>query len=65
LSSSRTGCYFFPTAGKSNQKEPPLKDKKLKTESVWLKISKLLPLVVKQGNFLNANVFSFFNAFSP
>jgi hypothetical protein len=33
---SRTGSYFFPTAGKSNQKEPPLKDKKLKTESVWL-----------------------------
>ncbi|OFX62428.1 MAG: hypothetical protein A2066_10130 [Bacteroidetes bacterium GWB2_41_8] len=54
MSSSRTGCYFFPSAGKSNQKEPPLKDKKLKTESVWQKISKLLPLVVKQGNFLNA-----------
>jgi hypothetical protein len=65
LSSSRTGCYFFPTAGKSNQKEPPLKDKKLKTESVWLKISKLLPLVVKQENFLNAYFFSFINAFSP
>jgi hypothetical protein len=39
LSSSRTGCYFFPSAGKSNQKEPPLKDKKLKTEYVTLKIS--------------------------
>jgi hypothetical protein len=64
-SSSRTGCYFFPTAGKSNQKEPPLKDKKLKTESVRLKISKLLLLVVKQGNFLYANCFSFFYAFSP
>jgi hypothetical protein len=59
------GCYFFPTAGKSNQKEPPLKEKKLKTESVWLKISKLLPMVVKQGNFLYAHYFSFFNAFSP
>jgi|GEM_PF-2699191 len=44
---------------------PPLKDKKLKTEYVPLKISKLLPLVVKQGNFLNAHFFSFFNAFSP
>ena len=32
-SSSRTGCYFFPSAGKSNQKEPPLKDKKLKTNT--------------------------------
>jgi hypothetical protein len=64
LSSSRTGCYFFPTAGKSNQKEPPLKNKKLKTESVRLKISKLLPLVVKQGNFLNAHGFSFLHAFS-
>jgi hypothetical protein len=44
---------------------PPLKDKKLKTEYVTLKISKLLPMVVKQGNFLNAYFFSFFNAFSP
>ena len=42
---------------------PPLKDKKLKTESVRLKISKLLPLVVKQGNFLNANFFSFLTLF--
>ena len=49
-SSSRTGWYFFPTAGKSIQKEPPLKDKKLKTGCVTLKISKLLPLVVKQGS---------------
>ena len=63
LSSSRTGCHFFPTAGKSNQKEPPLKDKKLKTESVRLKISKLLPLVVKQGNFLNTDFFSFLTLF--
>jgi hypothetical protein len=61
----RTGCYFFPTAGKSNQKEPPLKDKKLKTEYVPLKISKLLPLVVKQGNFFNAHCFGFLHAFSP
>ena len=38
---------------------PPLKYKKLKTESVPLKISKLLPLVVKQGNFLNAHFFCF------
>jgi len=44
---------------------PPLKDKKLKTESVSLKFSKLLPLVVKQEKFLNAHIFSFFNAFSP
>jgi hypothetical protein len=34
MSSSLKGCYFFPAAEKSNQKEPPLKDKKLKTESV-------------------------------
>jgi len=62
---SRTGCYFFPTAGKSNPKEPPLKDKKLKTEFVRLKIFKLLPLVVKQENFLNAHYFGFLHAFSP
>jgi hypothetical protein len=62
---SRTGCYFFPAAGKSNPKEPPLKDKKLKTESVSLKISKLLPLVVKQGNFLHAHGLGFLHAFSP
>lgn len=43
---------------------PSLKNKKLKTEYVSLKISKLLPLVVKQGNFLNAHFFCFFNAFS-
>ncbi len=43
---------------------PPLKDKKLKTESVPLKISKLLPMVVKQGNFLNAHYFGFLHAFS-
>jgi hypothetical protein len=36
---SRTGCSFFPAAGKRNQKEPPLKAKKLKTKSVPLKIS--------------------------
>jgi len=44
---------------------PPLKDQKLKTESVSLKFSKLLPLVVKQGKFFNAHFFSFLNAFSP
>jgi len=44
---------------------PPLKDKKLKTESVSLKFSKLLPLVVKQGKFLNAHSFHFLNAFFP
>jgi len=43
---------------------PPLKNKKLKTEYVSLKISKHLPLVVKQGNFLNAHSFCSFNAFS-
>jgi len=40
---------------KVTKKKPPLKDKKLKTECVPLKISKLLPLVVKQGNFLYAH----------
>jgi len=65
LSSSRTGFYFFSAAKKSKQKMPPLKDKKLKTEYVPLKISKLLPLVVKQGNFLHAHSFCFFNAFFP
>jgi len=44
---------------------PPLKDKKLKTEYVPLKFSKLLPMVVKQGKFLNAYFFCFFNSFSP
>ena len=44
---------------------PPLKEKKLKTNYVPLKISKLLPLVVEQGNFLNAHFFGFFNAFYP
>ena len=42
---------------------PPLKDQKLKTESVLLKFSKLLPLVVKQGKFLNAHFFSFLTLF--
>jgi len=47
---------------------PPLKDQKLKTESVSLKFSKLLSRIlgiVKQGKFLNAHFFCFFNAFSP
>jgi hypothetical protein len=42
---------------------PPLKNKKLKTEYASLKISKLLPLVVKQGNFINAHSFCFLTLF--
>jgi hypothetical protein len=66
LSSNRTGCYFFPTAGKSNQKEPPLKNKKLKTDCARFPIAigtKLLPLVVKQGKFFNAPYFRFLTLF--
>jgi len=56
------GLLLFFYSKKSKQKMPPLKDKKLKPEYVPLKISKLLPLVVKQGY---ANCFGFLNAFSP
>jgi hypothetical protein len=64
LSSSRTGCYFFPSVGKSNQKEPPLKDKKLKTEYVRLKISKLSRFHRDQtGKFFKRSLLLFFKRF--
>jgi hypothetical protein len=66
LSSSRTGCYFFPSAGKSNQKEPPLKDKKLKTESVRLPDNyrdQTPPSGRQTGKFSNAQSLSFLTLF--
>ena len=69
LSSNRTGCYFFPTAGKSNQKEPPPKNKKLKTDCARFPIAigtKLLTRIlgiVKQGKFFNAPSFRFLTLF--